>query len=173
MVETQHQLVTDGLGVKTLRLLLGTSMGGMQAWMWAEQYPDAMQAVLPIACVPGPVKGRNLLWRRLLGNAISADPGCHGGAYDTQPVALRAAWNLFELMAGSAEHFEKDPADIPAADAKIKNSNETALAGQDANPHRLHVRPTPGRADPNGPTPRPAPRAQSLSRGPSRAAGSL
>lgn len=83
--------------------------------------------------MPDPVEGRNLLWRRLLVSAIAAGPGYHRGAYDTQPVALGAAWNLFELMAGSAEHFEKDLADIPAADAKIKNSNETALAGQDAN----------------------------------------
>ncbi len=133
MVRAQYRLITEGLGVKRLRLLLGTSMGGMQAWMWAGQYPDAMQAVMPVASVPGPVKGRNLLWRRMLIDAIVTEPGYHGGDYDVQPLTLGVAWNLFELMAGSVERLEEKLTDIPAADAKIKETNKTALAEQDAN----------------------------------------
>ena len=133
MIQAQYRLITEGLGVKQLRLLVGTSMGGMQAWMWAEQYPDAMRAVLPIACVPGPVKGRNLLWRRMLIDMIVDDPAYHGGDYDVQPLTLGVAWNLFEMMAGSTERLEEKLTDIPAANAKIKESTKIALAEKDAN----------------------------------------
>lgn len=133
MVEAQHRLVTEHLGLKTLRLLGGTSMGGMQTWMWAEQYPDAMRALLPVACVPGPVRGRNLLWRRVLIDAIRRDPGYRGGDYEAQPAALGAAWNLFELMAGGAGRFEEDLPDIKAADKHVDEADQTALSEQDAN----------------------------------------
>src|SRR5208283_3364432 len=66
-VVTAHQLlVTRGLGVDHLRLVLGTSMGGMQTWMWGERYPEMMDALMPIASQPAEISGRNLLWRRLI-----------------------------------------------------------------------------------------------------------
>ena len=133
MVETQHRLVTEHLGLKKLRLLGGTSMGGMHTWMWAERYPDTMRALLPVACVPGPVRGRNLLWRRILIDAIRRDPGYHGGDYDIQPAALGTAWNLFELMAGGTARFEEELPDIRSVDGHVRESDQTALAEQDAN----------------------------------------
>jgi homoserine O-acetyltransferase len=70
MVTLQHRLVTEGLGIARLKLVIGLSMGGMQAWMWGSRYPDAMDAIVPIAAMPSAITGRNLLWRRILSHAI-------------------------------------------------------------------------------------------------------
>ena len=74
MVEVQHRLVTEKLGVSKLRLILGTSMGCMHAFMWAEQWPDAAQALMPLACLPGEIAGRNRLWRKMAIDAVTSDP---------------------------------------------------------------------------------------------------
>jgi homoserine O-acetyltransferase/O-succinyltransferase len=74
VVTAQHLLVTQGLGVDRLRLVLGTSMGGMQTWMWAERYPDMMDAAMPIACQPIALSGRNLLFRQIVTQAIRNVP---------------------------------------------------------------------------------------------------
>ena len=101
MVAAQHALVRDGLGVNHLRLVMGTSMGCMHSWMWGEAYPDEMAALLPLACLPVEIAGRNRLWRKALMDAIRSDPAWNGGEYTTQPVdGLRTAMDLF-LIAGS------------------------------------------------------------------------
>ena len=64
MVQAQYRLVTEALGVKHLRLVIGASMGGMHAWLWAVTYPDAMDAIVPMACLPVEVSGRNRMLRR-------------------------------------------------------------------------------------------------------------
>src|SRR5580704_2688299 len=101
IVEAQHRLVTEGLGLERLRLVLGTSMGGMQTWMWGERYLEMMDALLPIASLPERVGGRNLLWRRLLIKIIQLGEDERRGASTRQPPSLGLAWNLFELMVGS------------------------------------------------------------------------
>jgi homoserine O-acetyltransferase len=133
IVEGQHRLVTEGLKITRLRLLLGTSMGGMQTWVWGERYPDLMRAIMPIACFPERVKGRNLLWRRMLINIIEEDPGYEDGNYNKQPANLGIAWSLFNLMVDSPLHLQEAFADIAAADAIIKQTFQTALKEQDAN----------------------------------------
>jgi len=80
---------------------MGTSMGCMHSWMWGEAYPDEMAALLPLACLPVEIAGRNRLWRKALMDAIRSDPAWNGGEYTTQPVdGLRTAMDLF-LIAGS------------------------------------------------------------------------
>jgi homoserine O-acetyltransferase len=74
MVAAEHALVTDGLHVDHLRLVMGTSMGCMHAWMWAEQWPQMMDAVMPLACLPVAIVGRNREWRRMIVDAITEDP---------------------------------------------------------------------------------------------------
>lgn len=117
VVEAQHLLVTEGLGVSHLRLVLGTSMGGMHAWMWAERWPAAMDAVMPIACLPTQISGRNLLWRRLLAEAIRGDPGWEGGAYREPPRRWLRALPLFTLMADSPVRLQAQAPTRAAADA--------------------------------------------------------
>ncbi len=101
MVAAQYALL-KGLGVEHLRLVMGTSMGCMHTFMWAETYPDFMDALLPLACLPVQIAGRNRLWRDLLMDAIRKDPQWMNGDYSSEPTAaLRTAAGLL-LLAGSA-----------------------------------------------------------------------
>ena len=88
MVAAEERLVTEGLGIKHLRLVFGTSMGGMHAWLWGEQYPALMDAIIPVACQPDRIAGRNLLWRRIITAAVRSDPEWEGGDYGGQPPSL-------------------------------------------------------------------------------------
>ena len=102
MVAGQYLLVTKGLDVNHLRLVMGTSMGCMHTFMWAEAYPDFMDALMPLACLPVQIAGRNRLWRDLLMDAIRDDPQWNKGEYTAEPAAaLRTAAGLL-LIAGSA-----------------------------------------------------------------------
>src|ERR1700675_4662022 len=85
MVQAQYRLLTEGLGVRHLRLVIGNSMGGMQTWIWGETYPDFMDGLVPMASLPAAMSGRNWMLRRMLIDAVRRDPGWHGGDYDLQP----------------------------------------------------------------------------------------
>src|SRR5947209_640484 len=102
MVRLQHDLLTDGLRVNHLRLILGTSMGCMHSWVWGERYPDFMDALMPLACLPVEIAGRNRMWRDMAMNAIRNDPEWKNGDYRQQPrPGLREAGDLL-ILAGSA-----------------------------------------------------------------------
>ena len=133
IVEGQYRLLTQGLGIERVRLLLGTSMGGMQTWLWGERYPDAAQALMPIASLPERITGRNLLWRRMLIDLIRSDPGYAGGRYDQQPAGLGHAMALFQMMAGSTRQMASDLPTIDAADTRVTTTEAHALTGDDAN----------------------------------------
>lgn len=79
MVEAQHRLVTEGLGVKHLRLVIGNSMGGMQTWLWGETYPKDMDALVPMASQPTEMASRNWMMRRIMLDTIRNDPDYNGG----------------------------------------------------------------------------------------------
>jgi homoserine O-acetyltransferase/O-succinyltransferase len=85
MVASGYRLITEHLGVGHLRLVIGSSMGGMHAWMWAEMYPDLMDGVIPLSCQPVEISGRNWLGRRAAAEAIRHDPDWNNGFYDKQP----------------------------------------------------------------------------------------
>ncbi|HTV90194.1 MAG TPA: alpha/beta fold hydrolase [Stellaceae bacterium] len=85
MVDSGYRFITEGLGVGPLRLVIGSSMGGMHAWMWAEAYPDLMDGVIPISCQPVQISGRNWLGRRAQAEAIRHDPDWNNGFYDKNP----------------------------------------------------------------------------------------
>jgi homoserine O-acetyltransferase/O-succinyltransferase len=102
MVAAQHLLLSSGLGVDHLRLVLGTSMGCMHSFVWAETYPDFMDALMPLACQPVQIAGRNRVWRKMVMDAIRNDPEWKGGEYSAEPQqALRTSLDLL-LIAGSA-----------------------------------------------------------------------
>ena len=79
MVEAQYRLLTEGLGVNHLRLVMGTSMGGMHTWLWGERYPTFMDALMPLASLPTQISGRNRVWRRVVIDAIRNDPEWQSG----------------------------------------------------------------------------------------------
>jgi homoserine O-acetyltransferase len=94
MVQAQYRLVTEGLGLRHLRLVIGNSMGGMHVWLWGEAHPDFMDALVPMASQPTEMASRNWMMRRMLIETIRQDPAYQGGAYTTQPPSLRLA-NVF------------------------------------------------------------------------------
>lgn len=91
MVAAQHRLVTEGLGIRRLRLVLGNSMGGMMAWTWATDFPDMMDAIVPMASQPTAMSARNWMMRRLMIETVRRDPAYMDGNYTTQPPSLRIA----------------------------------------------------------------------------------
>ena len=100
MVAAQHRLVTEGLGLRHLRLVLGNSMGGMQTWMWGTTHPDFMDALVPMASQPTEMSSRNWMMRRMLIDAVRNDPDWNNGDYTAQPKGLRVA-NVFYGIATS------------------------------------------------------------------------
>jgi homoserine O-acetyltransferase len=133
MVEAQRKLVTEKLGVKRLRLVLGTSMGGMHTWMWGTLYPDEMDSLMPVACLPAPIGGRNLYWRRIIITAIKNDPAYEDGEYETQPPALAAVWPAFKLMTDCPAHLAEEAPTIDKADALVRRTGVEAARSEDAN----------------------------------------
>jgi homoserine O-acetyltransferase/O-succinyltransferase len=101
MVELQHRLVTQHLGIARLKLIIGISMGGMHAWLWGARYPDAMQALVPIAAMPTAIQGRNLLWRTILTQAIRNDPEWNEGNYTKQPSGFLSIMPMFDMLVQS------------------------------------------------------------------------
>jgi homoserine O-acetyltransferase len=85
MVDSGYRLITEGLGVGHLRLVIGSSMGGMHAWLWAEMYPDLMDGVVSLSSQPVEISGRNWLGRRAAAEAIRHDPDWNNGFYDMNP----------------------------------------------------------------------------------------
>jgi homoserine O-acetyltransferase/O-succinyltransferase len=117
MVVATHRLVTEHLGLKHLRLVLGTSMGGMQAWMWGEMYPDFMDALVPIASQPIAISGRNWMYRRIGIEAIRNDPDWNGGNYDRNPTHYIYSAPIAALMTESATHYQQVAPSRAAMDA--------------------------------------------------------
>jgi homoserine O-acetyltransferase/O-succinyltransferase len=101
MVAAQHDMLQNGLGVNHLRLILGTSMGCMHAWVWGETYPDFMDALMPLACLPVPIAGRNRMWRKMVIDGIRNDPDWKNGDYTAEPRAGLEIATDFLLIAGS------------------------------------------------------------------------
>jgi homoserine O-acetyltransferase len=91
MVDAHHRLLTEGLGIKHLRLVMGNSMGGMHTWLWAGKYPDFMDAAVPMASQPTAMAARNWMMRRLIIDSIRNDPDWNGGNYSSQPKSVQRA----------------------------------------------------------------------------------
>ena len=133
MVDLQHRLLVDGLGVNHLRLVMGTSMGGMQSWLWGEQYPEIMDALMPLASVPGQISGRNRVWRRLIIDAIRNDPTWMNGDYTTQPVSLRTAQQMIWLVGSNPYRRWQSAQTLADADRAMEQAIAGAVRGSDAN----------------------------------------
>ena len=133
MVEAQHRLVADYFGIQRLKLVMGVSMGGMHTWLWGIRYPDMMDALVPVAAQPVSVRGRNLVWRRILSNAIRSDPEWKGGDYTTQPQGFLSIMPMFDMMVQSVAGLDAADPDRAAADAYIKKYIEDTAKSSDAN----------------------------------------
>jgi homoserine O-acetyltransferase/O-succinyltransferase len=133
VVAAQHLLVTRGLGVEHLRAVVGTSMGGMHTWMWAERWPEMMDVAMPIACQPSAVSGRNLVFRRVLTEAIRNDPDWRNGDYETPPRHWLAAAPLWAMMLDSPARMQEAAPTRQAAIDWYEKAKETVRKDYDAN----------------------------------------
>ncbi len=133
MVQAQHRLLTEHLGVQHLRLLIGNSMGGMQTWIWAQQYPGFMDIAVPMASMPTAMSGRNWMLRRLITDSIRQDPDWQGGNYTKQPRSAHVASVFFNLATngGNQALFKVAPT-REKADALLDQRLNAPAAG-DAN----------------------------------------
>lgn len=125
LVDLQHKLVTETLGIKHLHAILGMSMGGMNAWQWAETYPDAMDGVMPVVSLPIKVSGRNLLWRRMVIDTIRSNADGSNGNNAHSPDAWLAS-AIIRMMIDGVPHLQAAIPDITAADAFIASAHKQA-----------------------------------------------
>jgi homoserine O-acetyltransferase/O-succinyltransferase len=133
MVDAEYRLLTEGLGISHLRLVMGTSMGGMHTWMWASRYPDFADAWMPLASVPGPMSGRNRVWRRVVIDAIRQDPEWRGGNYVTQPPSLRTAAEMLWLVGSNPIRRQREAPTRADADRVIDAYVANYVKATDAN----------------------------------------
>jgi homoserine O-acetyltransferase len=133
LVRAQHRLLTEGLGVNHLRLVMGTSMGGMHTWLWGETYPDFMDALLPLASLPVEIAGRNRMMRRMIIDSIRNDPEWNNGEYTKQPRGLVSAVHTLILMSSSPLQMQKQAPTRDQADRLFDEQVQTILARTDAN----------------------------------------
>jgi homoserine O-acetyltransferase/O-succinyltransferase len=133
MVTGQYRLVTEGLGIKHLRLVLGNSMGGMQTWMWGVKYPDFMDALVPMASQPTEMSSRNWMMRRLITDSIRNDPDWQGGDYTAQPKSARFAGVFYATATnGGTLNYQRNAPTRELAD-KLLDSRMAAPFTADAN----------------------------------------
>jgi len=134
MVAAQHLLLTEGLGVQHLRLIFGTSMGCMHAFVWGETYPAFMDALMPMACLPVQIAGRNRVWRKMLMDAIRNDPDWKEGEYKEEPVrALRTVEDLLAIAGSAPVLMQKRLPTRDDADKYVADAVESRIASLDAN----------------------------------------
>jgi len=133
MVTAQYRLLTEGLGVNHLRLVMGTSMGGMHAWVWGEKYPEFTDALMPLASLPVQIAGRNRTMRRMVIDSIRNDPDWNNGEYRAQPRGLTAAVYTLLFMTSSPFQWQKQAPTREAADRFFDNLVSGQLRRADAN----------------------------------------
>jgi homoserine O-acetyltransferase/O-succinyltransferase len=134
MVEAQRRLVVEKLGINRLRLIIGTSMGCMHSWLWAESHPKLVDAVLALACLPVQIAGRNRILRQLAADAIRQDPAWNRGDYQQQPVrGLRGALEVLFFMGSAALPLQSQAPSRDAADRFAEEWVAKRLASSDAN----------------------------------------
>ena len=133
MVDADHRLLTEKLGVHHLRLVMGTSMGGMHSWIWAERYPDFMDAAVPLASVPTAIAGRNRMIRKMAMDDIRNDPEWKGGEYTAPPSGLRGALQMLYIMTSAPLVQHRDAPTRDSADAIITRYLDARMRNTDAN----------------------------------------
>ncbi len=134
MVQAQYRLLTEHLGVKRLRLVMGTSMGAMHTWVWGYTYPDFMDALMPLASLPVEIAGRNRFFRKMAIEAIKNDPDWQGGEYKTPPLrGLTTAIAVLNMMTSAPHQWQKQYPTRDAADKFVLDAIAKRVPNTDAN----------------------------------------
>ena len=133
MIEAQYRLLTEGLRVNHLRLVMGTSMGGMHTWLWGELHPDFMDALMPLASLPTQISGRNRVWRRIVIDSIRDSPDWNNGDYHKQPFGLRIAAETMYFMGSNPAIQAREFPTLKSMDAELDSYVASFVGNHDAN----------------------------------------
>jgi homoserine O-acetyltransferase len=133
MVDAHYRLVTEGLGIKHLRLVIGNSMGGTHTWIWGVKYPDMMDALVPMASQPTAMAARNWMLRRMMLETIRNDPDYNGGQYTAQPRMMKYAINAYQIATGGGTLGYQTLAPTTAKADKMVDERLAASIAADAN----------------------------------------
>lgn len=133
MIRAQHRLVREGLGVDHLYLVMGTSMGGMQTWLWGIHFPRFMDYLVPLASLPAEIGGRNRMIRKMIMDSIRCDPAWRDGNYDEQPPGLINAIHLLLMMTSCPRQWRNEAPTRAAADAFLAERIRGLASALDAN----------------------------------------
>ena len=133
MVRAEYLMVTEGLKVNHMRLIMGTSMGCMHAWVYGYMYPTFADGLVPLACAPTQLAGRNRMIRRMMMDDILDSPDYNGGEYTTQPHGLRAAIGQLYIMSSAPLVQQKQAPTRDKADSVIRRYIDNAMKTTDAN----------------------------------------
>lgn len=133
MVAAQHLLLIEGLKVDHLRLFMGTSMGCMHAWTFAEAYPDFLDAAMPLACAPVAIAGRNRLFRKIIIDAVRSDPEYRAGEYTRPPESMRTVAGIMLLIGRGPLDFYRENPTREKVDAALERAENNGMAHLDGN----------------------------------------
>jgi homoserine O-acetyltransferase/O-succinyltransferase len=132
MIEADYRVLRE-LGINHLRLVIGTSMGGMHVWLWGGMYPEFVDALMPLGSLPIQVSGRNRVWRRMISDAIRQDPAWDGGNYTEQPPSLRLVAQVLYFMTSNPVLRQREGPTLARTDAVLDAFVENFMKGADAN----------------------------------------
>ena len=133
MVRSQHMML-DQMHIDHLRLILGTSMGCMQTFVWGESYPGFADALAPFACLPVQIAGRNRMMRYMIIQNLKLDPAWMNGEYTTEPQdGLRVANELLMVMGSSPLQMQKTAPTRDDAEKYVDCYLTRTMAATDAN----------------------------------------
>ena len=134
MVRADYLVITEGLGINHLRLVMGTSMGGMHTWVWGYTYPDFMDALMPLASLPVEIAGRNRFVRKMAIEAIESDPAWKGGEYTAPPeTGMRGAYSSLFWMTSSPLQLQKKAPTRELAEKMLDEAVQGFIKRQDPN----------------------------------------
>ncbi len=133
MVRAQYRLLTEHLGVDHLRLVMGTSMGGMHTWVWGYTYPEFMDALMPLASLPVEIAGRNRMQRKMIIDCIRNDPEWKDGEYDEQPAGLITAMHPLIFMVSCPLEWQKQAPTREQSETFLEARIQRYAAAMDAN----------------------------------------
>jgi homoserine O-acetyltransferase len=133
MIASEYRVVTEKLEVDHLRLVMGTSMGGMHTWLWGEAHPDFMDALMPLASLPVQIAGRNRMLRKMYMDSIRNDPEWNNGEYTKQPRGLADAIHILLIMGSSPLQWQKEAPDRDSADKFLDDRVARLMQEDDAN----------------------------------------
>lgn len=133
MIRVTQQMLEDGLKVNHLRLLIGTSMGCMQGFLWGESRPDYIDSMLLLSCLPVQVAGRNRMVRKIMIDDVKKDPGWKNGEYTEQPYGLRAAIGHLLVVGSAPTLWQSEYPTSAAAEKYVDQYIDQAFKTTDAN----------------------------------------